>query len=127
MTTYKAINNYHEPTSLQTYVSASYEKLLKLFGEPNWVGDEHKISTAWMLEAIEDDNKSKIERVTNILDGEENENLIMLTIYDYKETELYSKAYPSIEEFRKLKQYDWHIGGNNKEEADKLAEFIMRS
>lgn len=93
-------------TSFLEYVTTSYEKLVELFGLPNSEGDDFKTSTEWVLK-----------------DPEGN----ILTIYDYKATNLYYKDYPSIEEFRKLKKYEWHIGGNNKSAALRLINFLINS
>jgi hypothetical protein len=77
--------------SLRGYVTLSYADLVKVFGEPNSEGDEYKVSTSWTL----------VDQETG--DGVE--------VYDYKETSLYSSSYPSVESFRALPEYDWHLGG----------------
>jgi hypothetical protein len=102
--TFKPSMNHQFGTSgLQGGVVASYRQLVNLFGEPNSTGDEYKVSTEWILE-----NKR----------GE------TVTLYDYKETNLYSSENPSIEEFRNLPNYIWHIGGSRQQQADDLAKFI---
>ena len=83
--------------------SASYKNLVKLFGKPNAITDEYKVSTEWVLE----DNEGNI-----------------VTIYDWKMTDLYDEGLYSVEEFRKLDSYDWHIGGHKESDADNLISFI---
>jgi hypothetical protein len=63
-----------------------------LFGEPNQSSDGYKVSSEWL-----------------VTDGEQT-----FSIYDYKETCLYSDDLPSVEEFRALPEYEWHIGGTVK-------------
>ena len=48
----------------------------------------------------------------------------IVTIYDYKETDLYDEDLPSVEEFRSLPEYEWHIGAANKAQAEKLMSFL---
>ena len=93
-------------SSFQDEVEASYDDLLSLFGEPNGEGDNYKVSTMWVLE---DDDKN------------------FLTIYDYKETDLYSRGYPSVQAFRARPSYVWHIGGTRRLPAQRLKAFILRS
>jgi hypothetical protein len=89
--------------SLQGYFTTSYKKLVKLFGEPNSEGDDYKVSTEWTLKSP----KGKI-----------------VCLYDYKQTKMYDSDGLTIENFRKLKSYDWHIGGNSTEDADELVAYL---
>lgn len=78
--------------SLVTEFTASYADLVTLLGEPNSTGDEYKVSTEWNLE---------LEDGTNF------------RIYDWKMTSLYDSDGLSVEDFRKLPSYEWHLGGPN--------------
>lgn len=90
---------------LQGHVTTSYARLLALFGEPNGGTDEYKVSTEYALE----------------FEGK------CFSLYDYKETSLYSRDYPSVAEFRALPEYGWHIGGENlsKDWIDKMSTALM--
>lgn len=86
-------------TSLRDYVNASYADLVHLLGEPNGEGDGYKVSTIWEL----------------TFEGH------TVTLYDYKETNLYDdKSAPSVEEFRALPSYNWHLGGRRDLPVDKF-------
>lgn len=89
-------------TSLCGYVKTSYSKLVELFGEPNSDGDGYKVSTEWVLKCHKG----------------------IVTIYDYKSTALYDDETLSVEAFRELPEYNWHIGGNSQELANELRLFI---
>lgn len=81
-------------TSLKGYIVASYSDLHKLFGESSC--DDYKVSTQWVL--TYDDH--------------------VVTLYDYKETNLYDDDLPSVEAFRAQPFYEWHIGAHSKIEAE---------
>ncbi len=83
--------------------TCSYESLVALFGEPNQPGDECKVSSEWL-----------------VTDGGQT-----FSIYDWKETCLYSDELPSVEEFRALPEYAWHIGGSVK--PTRLVEWLRRA
>jgi len=86
-------------TSLKGYITTSYTKLVQLFGEPV-ESDGYKVSGEWLFE----DNKGNV-----------------FTIYDWKATALYDSGYnPTVEEFRQLPSYEFHIGGNNGSYGDFL-------
>lgn len=89
--------------SLIGYVTCSYDDLVEVFGEPNSTGDGYKTSTAWFVK----DTKT----------GETCE------IYDWKETVLYDETLMSVEKFRSLPSYRWHIGGTSFD-VDALIEFL---
>jgi len=89
-----------------TEVAISYNELVELFGEPNRKGDEYKTSAEWVLE----DDEGRV-----------------LTIYDWKETNLYSHRYPTPEEFYASPNQQWHIGGTNREAGLALAKYIKSS
>ena len=90
------INNdvtFKAGSSLQGYMSASYDELVAKFGEPTYKaekqGDFDKVWTEWVLEfEVEEDGET---------------DYIYATIYDWKES--------SPEASRTGKQYRWHIGG----------------
>jgi len=68
---------------------ATYKELFDLFGEPV-ESDGYKVSTEWKVRYFEK----------------------IYTIYDYKETNLYSDELPSVEEFRSDKNPKlWGVGG----------------
>lgn len=91
-------------SSLQGSILTSYKRLVELFGEPNVESDGYKTSSEWEL-------------------VDEKGNLV--TLYDYKATNLYGGDYPSVEEFRNQESYDWHIGAKNEEIANKLIEYLF--
>ena len=102
--TYERIDStLAEGTSGQLEVKTSYKKLVELFGEPDGSEDD-KVSSEWVLRSSEGD---------------------VVTIYDWKATNLYSKDNPSVKQFRARKGYDWHIGAKNKEAAEELKSFII--
>lgn len=92
--------------SLQGYVDASYKQIVALFGQPNCKGDKYKVSTEWTVRAP----SGKV-----------------VTIYDYKETDSYDSSLPSVSEFRKLRSYRWHIGAEQKEDADRFIDFLNKN
>jgi hypothetical protein len=84
------------------YFTCSYAHLVKLFGEPH-SSDGYKVSSEWW-----------------VTDGQN-----YYSIYDYKETSMYDGSLPSVEEFRALPQYEWHIGGTSKPST--LIDFLEES
>lgn len=90
-------------TSLQGYFTTSFSKLAEALGPPLEESDGYKVSTEWDL----------ISK-----DG------VTVTLYDYKETSLYDSSYPSVDAFRSLPKYDWHIGAQNKAHADALIKWL---
>jgi hypothetical protein len=101
---FKPTDKFPEGTSFHnTTISTSYKNLVKLFGKPNSPGDEYKVSSEWILE---DDNG------------------YLVTIYDWKETNLYDSSNPSVKKFRELDSYSWHIGGTRIEDEENLQAFV---
>lgn len=96
----------HSPmgTSLKNYFCASYKELEELLGKPNSEGDQCKVSTEWVFKETDT--------------GE------IVTLYDYKETNLYSREMPSVEEFRSRNQYDWHIGAKEERTAKEFIRWL---
>lgn len=78
-------------TGLRGYIEASYKDLVKILGEPSGF-DDYKISTHWTL-------------------MDDNDNIV--TLYDYKKTNLYGDTLPSVEDFREQGTYEWHIGAKS--------------
>ena len=74
-----------------------------LFGPPE-EGDQYKVSTEWTFK------------------GEGG----IFTIYDWKATDLYGDEYSSVEEFRSLPAYEWHIGAANKESALRFKAWVEK-
>jgi hypothetical protein len=88
-------------TSLQGHIEATYDDLVKAFGEPTFdstKGDEgDKVHTQWALE-FED----------------EEDNLVKATIYDWKEDSAYNS---------RVGKYRWHIGGNSYEAVEAVYDY----
>ena len=88
-------------TSLQGYIEATYDDLVKAFGEPTFdstKGDEgDKVHTQWVLE-FED----------------EEDNLVVATIYDWKEDSAYNS---------RVGKYKWHIGGNSYDAVEAVTDY----
>jgi hypothetical protein len=90
--------------SNQGYVTASYAILKQLLGDPNWLGDEYKVSTGWVLRNVEEG--------------------FAVTIHDFKQTNLYNEDYPTVEQFRAQPSYEWSVGAKNYEQSRKLVEWL---
>ena len=96
---FKPTSTYDETNMWITRIGtldASYSDLFELFDEPNGEVDDYKSSTAWELK----DNKGRFVRIS-----------------DYKSTILYDNdpELPTVEEFRKLPSYGWHVQGSRKD------------
>lgn len=106
MANYKAsLNCDINGTSLSGTVAVSYDELVEVFGEPNSTGDEYKVSTEWV-----------------VTDGKN-----CLTVYDYKETNLYSPELPNVEDFRHQPMYDWHVGSHGgRKDVERFALFLSQ-
>ena len=76
-------------TSLQGYMTATYNELVEVFGQPDWGPDF-------------DDEKVTCEQCLEFEDG------TVATIYDYKRGRT------------PYGQYEWHIGGFNKDAVDRV-------
>ncbi len=88
---------------LKGEIEASFTDLVALLGPPNTSGDGHKVSTEWTVT-----HAGRVWR-----------------LYDYKETSTYSDDLPSVEEFRALPTYAWHVGGNG--DASAFTEVVGRA
>jgi hypothetical protein len=87
-------------TFLIGYFNTSFETLKKHFGTPS-SGD--KVSTEWVL---------------HTLGG------IEFYLYDYKETDEYDQDLPSVESFRAMRSYDWHIGASHHEYLPRIIKYL---
>lgn len=84
-------------TSLQSYLLAEYEQLVKVFGEPTYGPNDFnldKVTCEWVLEYAE--NK-------------------FCTIYDWKTYET------------PMEKYDWHIGGIDDECIEVIQSYFERN
>ena len=90
--------------SLVGYITCSYADLVRTFGEPT-ESDGYKVSSEW---TIKDTRTGQV-----------------FHIYDYKETELYSRGLPTVAKFRAQPSYEWHLGGMAKVDVDALRAFIQ--
>lgn len=99
------INNDAVPagTSLRGYFAAAYKDLVAVFGPPLGESDGYKVSSEWKFVGP---------------------NGAVVTLYDYKETDLYDSDLPSVEEFRALPNYEWHIGAEERGTADEFCGFL---
>lgn len=89
-------------TSLQGEIELNCQKLIALFGVPN-ESDGCKVSTEWVFES---------------------ETGEVFTLYDYKETNLYDDGLPTVEEFRALPSYSWHIGALRSDDVESFKEWL---
>ena len=88
-------------TSLQGYIEATYDDLVKAFGKPSYDstedGESDKVHTQWALE----------------FENEEGD-LIVATIYDWKEDSAYNS---------RVGKYRWHIGGNSYDAVEAVYDY----
>ena len=88
-------------TSLQGYIEATYDDLVKAFGKPTYDstedGESDKVHTQWALE----------------FENEEGD-LIVATIYDWKEENAYNS---------RVGKYRWHIGGNSYDAVEAVTDY----
>ena len=89
-------------TSLRGEFVASFAQLRALLGDPNSDGDGYKVSTEWVL----------------TFRGS------TFTIYDYKATALYDDEPLSVEAFRGLPSYSWHVGAPSVAAPQTVLDFI---
>lgn len=92
-------------TSPQQYVKGSYADLVRVFGEPNSDVDGYEVSTEWVLRNTQTNE--------------------VVTLYDYKATNLYDHDYPSVAEFRAQPYYAWHVGAKSKEIAREFVKWLL--
>lgn len=90
-------------TSLHGYLDTSFAQLVEVLGPPNGAGDGHKVSTEWYV-TFNDET---------------------FTLYDYKDTSLYNEENPSVEEFRKLPSFEWHIGARSERNVEIFKNAVL--
>jgi hypothetical protein len=83
------------------YFDASYRELRALLGAP--MDGDHKVSTEWKLSGP---------------------GGCVVTLYDYKATNLYDNSLPTVRGFRRMKSYEWHIGAHDQASADALLAWL---
>ena len=86
-------------TCLQGYVTATYDELVEIFGEP-----AHCVTNVYNL-AIDDEYKIATEWY--VIGEDWNGQATPCTIYDWKE-------YDAGERSRNGQPYQWHIGGKGQ-------------
>ena len=93
-----------EGGNLLGYITCSYATLVRAFGEPT-KSDGYKTSSEWSI--------------IDVFTGR------TLSIYDYKQTNMYDSSCPSVQTFREQPSAEWHIGGIKRPDFDALREFIL--
>lgn len=88
-------------THLQGHIEADFDDLVKAFGEPAFDstrdGESDKVHTQWALEFENEDG-----------------DLIVATIYDWKEDSAFNS---------RVGKYNWHIGGNSYEAVEAVYDY----
>jgi len=87
-------------TSLQGYIRASYEQLLKAFGRPH--------------EGMSDGYKTDVEWAFEFADG------TIATLYNWKN----GKNYCGSEGLELNDIYDWNVGGHSDKAVEKIKKLI---
>lgn len=86
-----------EGTHRVGYVHVPYSKVVEVFGEPKYLGDnqDHRVIFEWVM---------------TFSDG------TVATIYDYKQSKLYGDDpdAPTPDEMKTLPSFEWHIGGKSQ-------------
>lgn len=79
------------------YAHVPYSKVVEVFGEPRYLGDQadHRVIFEWVM---------------TFADG------AVATIYDYKQSKLYGDDpdAPTPDEMKLLPSFEWHIGGKSQ-------------
>ncbi len=102
---FEPVDDFVNGSHLQGYIRTSYDLLVKLFGEPN-AGPGDKTWNAWDVEFTIYDKVGEVE------------DTVYCNIYDWKE---------SHPDHSRLGEYDWHIGGVNKEADYLLYDLLGKS
>jgi hypothetical protein len=88
-------------TCLQGHIEATYDDLVKAYGEPAFDstrdGESDKVHTEWALEFQNEEG-----------------DYITATIYDWKEDNAYTS---------RTGKYRWHIGGNSYEAVEAVYDY----
>ena len=87
-------------TSLIGYILLTYDQLVKIFGEPNSLGDQYKVDWEWVLKL----------------------NDTVITIYNYKTGPCYLKQ----EGIRPQNINDWHVCGKFVHDLKILEDYIIQ-
>ena len=100
-TTYQLDDYVPSGSSLKGTISASYNTLVEVFGEPNILNAEEgdKVWNEWGIAfkvPVEDDGMGDVDDY----------DIIHATIYDWKEMDAYDSH---------IGEYRWHIGGRQME------------
>ena len=94
------------------YIRISYDKLVEMFGEPNGTMCD-KVWNSWDIEFEIYNKKGEVE------------DIIYCDIYDWKETSPEASRYGCHGDGKG--EYDWHIGGKNKEAEYMLYDLMGKS
>lgn len=90
-------------TSLQDYITTSFDNLVNHFGEPTIKTDEWKTSSEWHVEIVEDDS-----------------TIGAVAIYDYKQCKTYAGDDGLDPEYIT----EWHVGAKNPRHAQMVTNYI---
>ena len=88
---------------LQGHQDASYDELVRLFGEPNSSGDGDKVHIEGVISF-------------DVYEEDDDPTPHTATIYDWKEESV---------DPRYVTSYDWHIGGHSKESYHLVSDLIL--
>lgn len=84
-------------------IKACYKDLANLFGEPQEC-DGYKVSGEWSFVG---------------------DNSELITVYDYKSTNLCGECDLTVEEFRNLESAEFSVGGHSEQDAVKFNEWLQ--
>tara|TARA_A100001515_G_scaffold122225_1_gene105663 strand:+ start:10822 stop:11169 length:348 start_codon:yes stop_codon:yes gene_type:complete len=100
----KSINTNGTSLISSSYLKASYDDLVKVFGEPTYYepSDDGKVTTEWKLEFETTDNEKPY---------------IVATIYDWK-TYDFSICREGV--------YNWHVGGHSYDAYDAIKAYLEK-
>jgi hypothetical protein len=98
----KAAHGAINGTSLQGYVDAKYEDLMRVFGPPHTNGDGYKVDAEWCL----------------VLESGK-----VATIYNYKDGHNYNQGGGLTIELIT----DWHIGGTTEAVVEEVRAIIINA
>ena len=94
-------------TSLRGKITASYDELVEVFGEPN-IEASDKVFNEWGIEfrvPVDDDGMGDVDDY----------DTVQATIYDWKELDAYDSH---------VGKYEWHIGGRNYQAVELVYEAL---
>lgn len=99
---FKLTNKDSSGTHLQGYIEATYKQIVEKLGKPNCDGDQYKVAYEWIIE---------------------NERGEILTIYPWKNTNLYDSHPDSVEKMTATNKV-WNIGGHDDKNLKALIKFL---